>query len=189
MRENSMTLHASITAAEEGAVLPSSRSSTMESRAWIHRVACSTAPAATVLPRAIVGAVFLLEGILKFVNPEELGVGRFIKIGIPYPAFFAPFDGMFEIACGILLILGLLTRLSAIPMIINMIVAITSTKIPMLLNMGFWRAAHEARLDFTMLLGCIFLLLVGGGPVSVDSLLTAPSGDKPTDSHRTEDRN
>jgi hypothetical protein len=74
-------------------------------------------------------------------------------------------------------------------MIVNMIVAITSTKIPMLLQMGFWKAAHEARLDFTMLLGCIFLSLVGGGPVSLDSLLTAPSADKPSGPQQVDDRN
>ncbi|PYQ10529.1 MAG: DoxX family protein [Acidobacteria bacterium] len=155
----------------------------------IHRIALSTAPAATLLPRAIVGAVFLLEGILKFLNPQELGVGRFIKIGIPFPSFFAPFDGVFEIGCGILLMLGLLTRLGAIPMIINMIVAITSSKIPLLLQGGFWKAAHEARLDFSMLLGCIFLLLVGAGPLSLDSLLVARSKNTLPGSRRTEDEN
>ncbi|HEU5181008.1 MAG TPA: DoxX family membrane protein [Candidatus Polarisedimenticolia bacterium] len=143
----------------------------------IQRLAFSTAPPATLLPRAIIGGVFLLEGILKFLNPGELGVGRFIKLGIPVPAFFAPFDGVFEIGCGILLILGLMTRLAAIPMIINMIVAITSSKIPLLLEQGFWKAAHEARLDFSMLLGCIFLLLVGAGSFSLDSLLASRSGE------------
>lgn len=143
----------------------------------IRRLAVSTAPSATVLLRAVVGAVFVLEGLLKFLNPQELGVGRFIKIGIPFPAFFAPFDGVFEIGCGILLLVGLMTRLGAIPMIINMIVAITSTKIPLLVHDGFWKAAHEARLDFSMLLGCIFLLLVGAGPVSLDSLLVKETKD------------
>lgn len=139
----------------------------------IGRIAFTTAPRSTLLIRAIVGAVFLLEGCLKFVDPQGLGVGRFVKIGIPFPAFFAPFDGIFEITCGITLMLGLLTRVAAIPMIVNMIVAITTTKIPLLLHDGFWKAAHEARLDVTMLLGCLFLLLVGAGPMSLDSLLLA----------------
>ena len=81
------------------------------------------------------------------------------------------FDGVFEIVCGLALALGLLTRLSAIPMIIDMIVAILSTKIPLLLHDGFWKAAHEARLDFTMLLGSAFLLLAGAGPLSLDARL------------------
>ena len=141
---------------------------------WIRRIASSTAPPATLLVRAFVGAVFLVEGVLKFHDPEGLGVGRFAKIGIPFPSFFAPFDGVFEIVCGMGLMLGLLTRLGAIPMIVNMLVAITSTKIPLLFHEGFWKAAHEARLDVSMLLGCAFLLLVGAGPLSLDSRLLAP---------------
>ena len=142
---------------------------------WIRRIAFTTAPPATLLVRGVVGAVFLLEGILKFVDPDGFGVGRFVKIGIPIPAFFAPFDGVFEIACGIGLMLGLMTRACAIPMIINMLVAITSTKIPLLLHEGFFKAAHEARLDFSMLLACVFLLIVGAGSRSLDALLFAPS--------------
>lgn len=141
---------------------------------WIRAIASSDAPSSTILVRTIVGAVFLLEGTLKFIDPAGSGVGRFVKIGIPYPSFFAPFDGVFEIACGIGLMLGLLTRLAAVPMIINMLVAITSTKIPILLHDGFLKAAHEARLDVTMLLSCAFLLIVGSGSLSLDALLLAP---------------
>jgi|GEM_PF-310223 len=189
MNQNSMTRPATSTVREETPVLlsafaasalPASRSTTMRIDALIHRIAFSTAPPATVLLRSIVGGVFLLEGILKFLNPQELGVGRFIKLGIPFPAFFAPFDGVFEIGCGILLVLGLMTRLAAIPMIINMIVAITSSKIPLLIQQGFWKAAHEARLDFSMLLGCIFLQLVGAGPLSLDSFLVTRSRHRPS---------
>lgn len=139
-------------------------------RQW---TAFTTAPSSTLLIRVVVGAVFLLEGSLKFLDPDGLGVGRFAKIGIPFPSFLAPFDGVFEIACGAALVLGLLTRWAAIPMIVNMMVAITTTKVPMLLRDGFLKAAHEARLDFTMLLACIFLLLAGGGALSLDSLFFA----------------
>lgn len=196
MSQNSITRHAAATALEERAAflapftasaLPASRSTAIGIGEQIHRIAFSKAPPATLLVRTVVGAVFLLEGILKFLNPQELGVGRFIKIGIPFPSFFAPFDGVFEIGCGILLVLGLLTRLAAIPMIINMIVAITSSKIPLLLHEGFWKAAHEARLDFSMLLGCTFFLLVGAGPLSLDSFLVARSEHAPTGPRRTED--
>ena len=122
------------------------------------------------------GGTFLSEGVQKFLFPDALGVGRFLKIGIPYPDVMAPFVGVCEIACGALLILGLLTRLAAIVMIVNISVAIVSTKIPILLGHGFWRfglptmksygfwsMAHEARTDFAMLLGGIFLLIVGAG--------------------------
>ena len=130
------------------------------------------------------GGTFLSEGIQKFLFPDALGVGRFVKIGIPYPEVMAPFVGVFEIVCGALLILGLLTRLAAIPMIINISVAIVSTKIPILLghgfwmfnlpkanSYGFWTMMHEARTDFAMLLGGIFLLIVGAGCFSFDALL------------------
>jgi putative oxidoreductase len=125
-------------------------------------------PRATILIRLLVGAVFLSEGVQKFLFPAALGVGRFIKIGIPAPQFFAPFVGIIEILCGTLLIMGLLTRLAAIPLIIDISVAIITTKIPMLSTAGFWSMAHEARTDYCMLLGLLFLLLVGSGPFSID---------------------
>lgn len=144
----------------------------------------SRAPASTILIRLLVGGVFLSEGIQKFLYPDALGVGRFIKIGIPYPEIMAPFVGVFEIGCGALLLLGLLTRPAALPMIINMTVAILSTKIPILLGYGFWgftlrkldrygfwAMAHESRTDFSMLLGALFLLIVGAGPWSLDALI------------------
>ena len=125
-------------------------------------------PAPIWLIRLIVGCVFLTEGIQKFLYPDALGVGRFIKIGIPAPQFFAPFVGGVEIVFGLLIIIGLFTIIASIPLIINIIVAIISTKIPILMNDGFWKMAHEARTDFSMLLGLIFLLIVGSGKYSID---------------------
>ncbi len=133
---------------------------------WIAR---TNAPAAVILVRLLVGCVFLSEGIQKFLFPQALGVGRFVKIGIPWPEVSAPFVGVCEIACGALLILGLATRLAAIVMTINISVAIVSTKVPWLIDKGFWSMAHEARTDFCMLLGAIFLLIVGAGTWSPDS--------------------
>lgn len=135
------------------------------------RVLQSDGPAAVVLVRLMVGAVFLSEGIQKFLFSDQLGAGRFIKIGIPAPELLAPFVGAVEIVCGALVLIGLLTRLAAIPLIINMLVAIASTKIPILLGKGFWAIAHEARTDWSMLLGSTFLLIVGAGPWSLDSRL------------------
>lgn len=129
----------------------------------------TTAPPAAFFVRITVGGVFLAEGIQKFIFPDALGVGRFIKIGIPAPQVTAPFVGVCEIVCGLLFFLGLLTRLAAIPMIINMLTAITTTKIPILLQKGFWSMAHEARTDWSMLLCSIFLLMVGAGSLSMDA--------------------
>ena len=126
------------------------------------------AASATILIRLMVGWVFMSEGIQKFLFPDALGVGRFTKIGIPAPHFFAPFVGVVEIVCGGLLIFGLLTRLTSIPLLIDILVAIATTKIPMLSKVGFWGTMHEARTDFCMLLGLIFLLMAGSGSMSFD---------------------
>jgi putative oxidoreductase len=133
-----------------------------------------TAP--VFLIRLMVGSVFLSEGIQKFLFQDALGVGRFVKIGIPAPQIMAPFVGGVEILFGTLILLGLFTRLSAVPLTINILVAIASTKIPMLLDGGFWKTAHEARVDWSMLLGLICLLLVGGGRWSLDERRRAGSG-------------
>lgn len=126
-------------------------------------------PAAVFLIRLMVGAVFLSEGIQKFLFPAALGAGRFVTIGIPAPHLTAPFVGIVEIGCGLLVILGLLTRFAALPLLLDILVAIATTKVPMLLKAGFWAAAHESRTDFCMLLGAMFLLAVGGGPWSLDA--------------------
>jgi uncharacterized membrane protein YphA (DoxX/SURF4 family) len=52
-----------------------------------------------------------------------------------------------------------------------MLVAIASTKVPILLSDGFWKMAHEARTDWSMLLGSLFLLIAGAGRCSLDALL------------------
>src|SRR5438876_5368477 len=110
---------------------------------FFRRILATDAPAAVILVRLIVGGVLLSEGVQKFLFPEALGVGRFTKIGIPAPEVMAPFVGVCETVCGALLIVGLLTRLAAIPMVIDMLVAIASTKIPILQQKGFWAMAHE----------------------------------------------
>ena len=129
------------------------------------------APAAVFLIRLMVGGVFLSEGIQKFLFPSALGIGRFAQIGIPTPEIMAPFVGIVEIGCGLLILLGLWTRLAAIPLIVDMGVAIATTKVPILLKSGFWSMAHEGRTDYSMLLGAIFLLCVGAGPWSLEAWL------------------
>jgi putative oxidoreductase len=133
------------------------------------RIPGSSAPAATLLIRWLVGGVFLSEGIQKFLFPQALGLGRFAKIGIPAPQFFAPFVGVVEIVCGAMVLIGLLTRLASVPLLLDISVAIATTKIPMLAKAGFWAAMHEARTDYCMFLGLIFLLIVGAGPLSFDA--------------------
>jgi uncharacterized membrane protein YphA (DoxX/SURF4 family) len=122
----------------------------------------------TLLVRILVGWVFLAEGIQKFLFPAALGAGRFAKIGIPLPQFTGPFVGVVEIGCGALLLVGLLTSFAVVPLLIDIAVAIATTKIPMLLKQGFWAAMHEGRTDFCMFVGLIAIALLGAGGLSLD---------------------
>lgn len=135
-----------------------------------------------IFVRLSLGLVFLPEGTQKLIFSDALGAGRFLKIGIPYPDIMGPFVGWVEIICGALLLLGLFTRFAAIPLIITMIVAFISTKIPIwigadwwifhvreLKTYGFWSFMHESRTDWAMLTGAVYLLLAGGGKWSLDS--------------------
>jgi uncharacterized membrane protein YphA (DoxX/SURF4 family) len=122
-----------------------------------------------LLVRLVVGLIFLSEGIQKYLFPELLGTGRFLKIGFSDPSFWAYFTGAFEIVCGALVLLGLLTRLASIPLFIIMLVAFVTTKWPMLIAKGFWITAHEYRTDFAMTLLLVYLLIYGSGRWSIDS--------------------
>src|SRR5665213_1150358 len=122
----------------------------------------------TLLCRLVVGLIFLSEGLQKYILPDVVGTGRFAKIGFSNPAFWAYFTGTFEIFCSILILIGLLTRLAAIPLFIIMIVSFITTKYPELIEKGFWFMAHDYRTDFVMTLLLIFLLIYGGGNYSMD---------------------
>jgi len=144
---------------------------------FYQRMLASTAPKATFLIRLLVGLVFLSEGIQKFLFPASLGAGRFLKIGIPAPQAMAPFVGAIEIICGSLLVLGLLSGLATVPLLSVISVAIASTKLPMLFAGNLWGMAHEARADYSMPMGLLFLLVARPGPLSIDRDLTKNFAD------------
>lgn len=154
----------------------------MTLRDLANRVLSTNAPSSVVLIRLMVGVVFVSEGIQKFLYPGELGPGRFEKIGFAAPQALAYAVGCFESVCGALLVVGLATRLAAIPLMIIMVTAIITTKVPILIGQdlwgfhvrklpeyGFWAMAHEARTDYAMLLGSMFLFMLGGGRRSLDA--------------------
>jgi uncharacterized membrane protein YphA (DoxX/SURF4 family) len=142
----------------------------------------TSGPNSTLLLRLMAGGVFFWEGILKFVYVNQ-GVGRFTKLGMPFPHFTATFVGWLEIVGGLMLLSGLMTRLIAVPFIIEMIVAILSTKIslylgtsplplpPALPKIGAWAVLHEIRSDYAQIMTVAFLLLNGPGKWSLDALL------------------
>jgi len=150
-------------------------------------------PGAIFLIRLMAGAVFFWEGVLKFVYVNQ-GVGRFTKLGFPAPHFTATADGWFEIIGGILLLTGFMTRVITVPFIIEMVVAMASTKIPLYLGtsplplppvppqVGFWAVLHEIRSEYAQLLNCAFLLVVGPGRWSLDALLGRNRAVKTSDS-------
>src|SRR5437667_6914337 len=139
-------------------------------------------PKSTLLLRLMAGGVFFWEGLLKFVYANQ-GVGRFRKLGIPFPHFTATFIGGLEIVGGLLLLAGLTTRLIAVPFVAEMIVAILSTKISLYLGtsplplppvppqVGFWAVLHEVRSEYAQMLTVIFLLVNGPGKWSLDAVL------------------
>jgi len=147
---------------------------------FLRRNARTEGPPAVFLIRVLVGWVFVSEGVQKFLFPDALGVGRFAKIGIPAPQFTAPFVGVVEVVFGSMIVLGLMTRLATVPLLIDMAVAIATTKLPMLAKDGVWKTLHEARTDFSMVLGLLFLLVVGAGRWSLDAPLSrGGSGPEP----------
>jgi uncharacterized membrane protein YphA (DoxX/SURF4 family) len=142
----------------------------MENDSLFSRMMRTSAPGAVIWIRFLTGGVFFIEGLKKFLFAGQWGAGRFARIGIPLPAFTGPFVGGVEIVCGLLLLLGLLTRLGAIVLLINISVAIATTKIPILIKSGFFAMEDPARTDYSMLMSLIFLAAVGAGRWSLDSI-------------------
>jgi putative oxidoreductase len=114
--------------------------------------------------RIAVGIIFFTQGILKYIDPH-LGVMRFARIGFPMPNVTAHLVGTVEIICGLMVLLGVFTRLASIPLLIVILTAIVTTKIPELshANQGFWFMVSDARTDFAMTMCLLFLISVGGG--------------------------
>ena len=151
----------------------------------------------TLFIRLMLAGVFISEGYLKLVDPAWLGAGRFAQIGIPWPNFTGPLVGWTELLCGVLIAVGWFSRVAALPLIFVMMIAIISTKIPILVGhdwwifsvrklerYGFFSMTHEGRLDYAMLLGAMFILFEGSGRWSLDQMLS----DKNATTGKNEER-
>jgi len=129
------------------------------------------------------GSVFFWEGVLKFVYVNQ-GVGRFTKLGFPSPETTAHFIAVGEIIGGLLLIFGLFTRVVAFYFLIQMIVAVLTTKVALYLGTsplppppappksGIWAVLHEIRSDYAQILSSLFLLVEGAGRKSLDFIIS-----------------
>ncbi len=143
------------------------------------RLLNTNAPAATLVIRLLPGLVFFAEGIKKFMFPADWGVGRFEKIGIIFPCLSAPFVGVVETVCGLLLIIGLFTRPAALLLLIDISVALLTTKLPIMMHKGLWSAEDPARTDYSMFMSTLFLIIVGGGVMSLDAWLVRKGNGSP----------
>ena len=168
---------------------PNGKPSTNQARsiaALLLRPSVGQPSRAAILVRLAVGGVFVSSGLVKLLF-ENQGPGRFAKLGLPAASQLAYGVGVTEAVCGTLVLLGLLTRLAALPLMVDMVVAIAVTKLPLLVGpgpepvgamprVGFWAFVYQARLDLTMLAACGFLVAVGAGLWSVDAVLSRRRG-------------
>jgi uncharacterized membrane protein YphA (DoxX/SURF4 family) len=129
-----------------------------------------------LLVRIITGVVFLAEGILKFMLPDELGSGRFAHIGLPMPHVLAPVVGIVEIVSGAAVILNIYTGEAAVLLLCVIVTALITTKVPILLghplgrfgvpkgvaHTGVFGFLHEARTDLAMLFSLVAILMDSG---------------------------
>jgi uncharacterized membrane protein YphA (DoxX/SURF4 family) len=144
----------------------------------LEKILAGAGQRSNLVVRLLLGLVFVPEGLKKFLWTEQWGAGRFARIGLPAPQLLAHFVGAVEILFGLLLLVGMVTRLAAIPLLIDMGVALATTKIPLLWRatavsskVGVWSMQSESRTDFAMLMCLVFLLWAGAGPLSMDGWL------------------
>jgi putative oxidoreductase len=113
----------------------------------------------TFLIRWMVGGVFVAEGAQKILFPDVWGSGGLLGLGISGAEVATPLMGVLEIVCGVLLIIGLVARIAALILLVDIGLTIVTSKIPILLRQGFWSTLHETTTEYCLLLGLIFLLV------------------------------
>lgn len=140
--------------------------------------------ASTTLIRCVSGIIAAIGGVQTFLFPQMRSDSRFAEIGFPAPRTIATCAGIVWIEVGVLIVLGVVIRNAVLALVIAFIVTITSTKIPVLFTYGYWLFTPEGssynalwgflsawRTDFAMLLGSVYVLIVGAGAWSLDASL------------------
>ena len=144
----------------------------MKANGWFRELVLKTGDDWKIIfIRLIIGLIFISEGIQKFLYIEALGPGFFRELGFSNHLFWANFTGVSEILFGALILLGLLTRLSSIPLLIILATAFFTTKLPVLMTKGIWTFFHQNNADFALVMLLIVLIIYGGGKWSVDSYI------------------
>ena len=119
-----------------------------------------------LLFRLVAGVLFATTGWVAVHALDDV-TAYFAELGIPLPGVSAVLVGFGELLCGVLLVVGLLSRLAAVPLIVFMVVAIAAAKLP---------GVHGVR-DFLMLVEpslvamLVAIAITGPGEVSVDAWL------------------
>lgn len=119
-----------------------------------------------LLARISLGSVFILSGWGKLHNLDKV-TEFFTELGIPFASLNAGLVGFTELSCGVLILIGLLTRLASIPLIATMVVAIITAKREDIGGITDLLALEE----FVYIVIFIWFIVNGAGKVSIDNVL------------------
>ncbi len=116
--------------------------------------------------RVAIGGIFAAHGAQKlFVYGIEGVSGAFGGMGIPMPGITGPLTGVVELAAGLALVVGLMTRLAGLGLAVIMLGAISFVHI----KAGFW-APNGVEFPLALLAGATTLALPGAGRYSLDAV-------------------
>jgi putative oxidoreductase len=123
---------------------------------------------APLIARVSIGWLFVSTGWGKLHNLQGI-IDYFTELGIPYPQYQAPFASANELVCGLLVLVGLGTRIASIPLIIVMFVAIKTAQ---------WQnvdsfAAFFGLTEWAYVAIFAWLAIAGPGPISLDRLIAS----------------
>ena len=122
---------------------------------------------APLVARVTVGCVFATTGWGKLHDLRKI-IDYFTELGIPYPQYQAPFESANELVCGLLVLVGLATRVASIPLMIVMLVAIRTAQWENVDSL----AALLGLVEWAYIAIFAWLAISGPGPVSIDALIS-----------------